>query len=714
MSDFKWDDFDKVESNTGSDFNWDQFEKEKEDISKLESLGRGAAQGASFGFADELTGAGEALATTAPSGNYLEDLLTNYKKARDESRAAYKAAEQANPKSYMAGDIAGGVGTGLLTGGAGAVGSIGKVAGKESLKQLAKLGAKQGAIQGLGLSEADLTEGELGQAAKDTAIGAGVGGVAGAIVPMAAKGAGKLVSEATDYLTDKSPMLLEKGKAAYDLGKKGVGVVGKEAREKLTSDTDDIATRLIKSFRDQYSEGSEKVGQALGSKSTGIDFTNQLKNIEETLKKSNLTADDLSRVTREFDAFKEITEKETIEPGLEKAMAKMENMIAKAKSASSELGEDVSFGPIKNVDNKFLQSLKTQTFGDELIDSNKVAQTGTGLEAAKQKMSQKIASQKLQAQQLGENLNITEPIFDKESNMLISTVTSTNPKGEQVARVITQPVPKDSMVNVPVFGDKNLANVLQVDIPEDKVIKETVEQFKSLGLQDLNNIKARLNSTMQGDLDPLTKSRLSSMVKEIDNLIVGSMDQGNEQLYRAGNKEIADVYSAGDIFSELSPKNRFEKDLDLDLAKKLKSSSKGPELERAMQYGNLDSETRQQAKDVALRNELTRDVVGEGGFFGGLINPRGMAIRVGEGLGQASKTVEPVANFTKKLIDADDTMLSSFAQKLKASGNPYGDVLEKALTESTKRDRLLWSLSQQPAFRNQFNKEMGNTKEDEK
>lgn len=138
-------------------------EAERNKPGYTESGLRGLAQGASFGFADELTG-------------LLESALTDksYEQARDESRANYKAAEEANPKTYLGGQIGGAVGTALVPGLQGA--------------GVAKLAA-MGAAQGLGSSEADLLEGDLAGAAKDTAIG----GTLGAATGLAGKGIQKLL-----------------------------------------------------------------------------------------------------------------------------------------------------------------------------------------------------------------------------------------------------------------------------------------------------------------------------------------------------------------------------------------------------------------------------------------------------------------------------------------------------------------------------------------
>lgn len=145
----------------------------------IESALRGLKQGATFGFGDEITGA-------------LESALTSktYKQARDEARANDAAAAEANPLTYGAGEIGGGLATTLATGGA----AGGALAG---LKGAALAGAAYGA----GSSDADLTEGDVGGLARDTAIGAGVGALA--------HGAAAGISKAAKAVAPKARAALE-------------------------------------------------------------------------------------------------------------------------------------------------------------------------------------------------------------------------------------------------------------------------------------------------------------------------------------------------------------------------------------------------------------------------------------------------------------------------------------------------------------------------
>jgi len=124
--------------------------------SELESYARGAAQGATLGFADEIAGGAEALYDKARNGS-LADFMDLYRQHRDESRKNFEAAREANPKSYLAGELTGTAPVVFVPG-----------------SGIAKATAL-GAATGLGDSNADLTHGEVGRAAVDTAIGGSVG-----------------------------------------------------------------------------------------------------------------------------------------------------------------------------------------------------------------------------------------------------------------------------------------------------------------------------------------------------------------------------------------------------------------------------------------------------------------------------------------------------------------------------------------------------------
>lgn len=158
-------------------------------VTGLESGLRGLAQGASLGFADELTGGLEAASDTVFGGRKLSDFGDTYKVRRDESREQYKGAQEANPGIYQGAEIGGAIGTafvpglGMLNAAKGA--QLGAVVGK---------GALQGALTGLGGTEEEGVGGQALDTLKGTALGAG-GGAAGF-------GLGKAVGGVTDSLAD--------------------------------------------------------------------------------------------------------------------------------------------------------------------------------------------------------------------------------------------------------------------------------------------------------------------------------------------------------------------------------------------------------------------------------------------------------------------------------------------------------------------------------
>lgn len=94
-----------------------------------------------------------------------------YRKQRDAYRSLDQQAAQAHPVLHAAGEFAGAAVIpipGTAEAGAGS-----------AIARGVKTGVALGAGSGLGNSEADLTKGEFGKAAGDTALGGGVGGVLG-------------------------------------------------------------------------------------------------------------------------------------------------------------------------------------------------------------------------------------------------------------------------------------------------------------------------------------------------------------------------------------------------------------------------------------------------------------------------------------------------------------------------------------------------------
>jgi len=254
-----------------------------EEVSELESGARGTLQGVTAGFSDEISGGIEALWEKAKGDPSTFGEL--YKAKRDESREANKAAEKANPASYTTGNVAGAVGSAFIPGLGGA--TLGKL-------------ALQGAATGLGASEADLTEGDVTGAAKDTAIGAGVGIAAG----LAGKLIGAGVNKAAPYVKQAASSVgssLQSG--AEKLAIKATGATGNQAskfapsagRELLDQGLIkplDSAASIAERIGTRHSQAGAAIGDALETlEKRGV--TGSVDNIVSVLEAQ---VDDLSKV----------------------------------------------------------------------------------------------------------------------------------------------------------------------------------------------------------------------------------------------------------------------------------------------------------------------------------------------------------------------------------------------------------------------------------
>lgn len=142
---------------------------------QLESLGRGALQGVTFGLSDEAYGVGAGVVNKLSGGGYWD----GYTQGRDGVRAANDRAQEENPGSFFAGELTGGV---ALPFGAARAGVRGAQSVNSSLKARsvasAKEGAAYGAAYGFGKGEGDVVDQGL-----SVAGGAAGGGAIGGAIP---------------------------------------------------------------------------------------------------------------------------------------------------------------------------------------------------------------------------------------------------------------------------------------------------------------------------------------------------------------------------------------------------------------------------------------------------------------------------------------------------------------------------------------------------
>ena len=135
-------------------------------------FGRTVAQGVTFGFGEEI----EAGARAAAGMLGLSEDDRGYQEIRDELRGKLAEYKQQNPGTALTAELIGGIGIGLLTGGAGLAAGAGRTGA--TLARTAGLGAREGALAGVGYSEreglrslADAPGGAVGGAVASAALG---------------------------------------------------------------------------------------------------------------------------------------------------------------------------------------------------------------------------------------------------------------------------------------------------------------------------------------------------------------------------------------------------------------------------------------------------------------------------------------------------------------------------------------------------------------
>jgi hypothetical protein len=233
-----------------------------------EALARGAAQGATLGWADEGAGAAGAVRRyllEKEGGKPIGDL---YREERDDSRAKTAAARDRSPDVYGLGEAVGNVP--LL--------AVPAATGASKMRALASL-AGIGGAQGLGSSS-----GPAEQQAADAVQGAVVGAALGAVAPAAARGADK----AADTAVNLGRRAL--GYSKRLINKQGLSRANEVARTMLdqkaipwNGDADDILTN-VQRIKGEAGSGIGELRKKMDENGLGYIDTNELIKSVEKLK----------------------------------------------------------------------------------------------------------------------------------------------------------------------------------------------------------------------------------------------------------------------------------------------------------------------------------------------------------------------------------------------------------------------------------------------
>jgi len=544
--------------------------------SQLEAAGRGLVQGASFGFADELSaGAGASISSLSDTvSNFVNgdlefgNFIGEYRDRVEKARAADAAASEAFPKTFLAGQAGGAIASGALTGGAG-------LAGK-GFAGAVKLGAGLGGLAAAGSSEADLTKGDVGGLAQDVILGSAIGGATGVGGEAISRGlgaaggaigrtrlGGKLKDIASNIIRPKAvaadlrnaakastkkafdPRLnknLERGveglqkrgvittdrKAFQNMDKRDLfEVVGQEADTlgKSISNVTKLADEAGVDF------GSDTVGLQILRKtakdirkgSTSDEFITSIDNVTDLLKNRHLKATDLQGIKQELDGLiktgqnlKSIkkAQMKTLMGVRTKIKVALEDKIDDAATRSPQLRAELESHDVKNF------AELNDAFGDTAVVKNTLG------DAAALANFEEGA---FQASPLSEQLS---GVFEQEG--VLGAITKgaakiaggTAEAGVKGAAAVTRTVGPVARKAAQLQRDSALvARQLYQSIDEDNIVSDEQERKAHAGRVMNNSALSHAQKfnevnklTTTGEIDPnlIPKRDVQQILKEID------------------------------------------------------------------------------------------------------------------------------------------------------------------------------------------------------
>jgi hypothetical protein len=265
-------------------------EEELPETSMIEAGLRGAAQGLTFDYADEIGAKTESFLTGKP-----------YEQALKESRAEYKLAQEDYPVTSFLGNVAGGVGqaaaVAAATGGVGAVAPaasrLKKVADAaralylptkeasalKNVAQVAKTGALMSGVTATGASEEEGL-GRLKEVPQALASGAVVGGVLGGAAEGIKKGAGVIKKMGEE---GKLPYSFRKAIDLYEAGKQGKGYITEESLEKIDQNLMKSAEEGINLIQTSLDDVRNVKSEILKKVPTRVPIQNSLIGLQKNL-----------------------------------------------------------------------------------------------------------------------------------------------------------------------------------------------------------------------------------------------------------------------------------------------------------------------------------------------------------------------------------------------------------------------------------------------
>lgn len=641
------------------------------DISYGESFLRGTGQGATFGFSDEMIGAGGAVVDALRSHD-LSRLSESYQKYRDAERQANRKAQEANPMTYIGGNLVGGLavpvpGMGTLSAATKGLTAVEKIAAS------GLIGASAGGLGAAGMSEAD----NLKDFGKDVIKGAKTGAAFGAAiraVPEGVKAVGKPIG---GWVYNKI-ISFQPAKIIGEATRKGYQ--GKDL------------TNLEKQFERLNSLGKELGDEALGAKKA---LSQEYDNLLETLKSS--------------------PDKVDLKPFLQRMKA-IEAEFRGIKSPRVQGDLDEVVGTVKNYTEGLEQQVPQKTIIPGKPSSSDKALSDLALRKAQIEEQGMMASTSLPSgvDELGrpilipkirvqgdevDNINVLRPMVDKPAI----------PDAEKI-KMITQRVGgSDQLSRKELFelqqliGEQGNFSASPLASNQGKIFAGRVDNALKDTVNKAIPELAEQNQRYSALQNALKVFGLDDTEAFIKNVKTGELELSPTVM----NKIESYIRQAG---SESAPRNKAAQGIKLFIDNLKAAGIKGVD--------ELDAKI----ADVGEDFELAREIAGKSLYTGmgrfPLVNTKNAAF-LGNILGRAAKsTVEAgapildpaisavsrsqVTGLSRDVYNSSPDQLAQMASVLKGSGfENQATALEEALANGNraKSNAIIFSLMQNPEAR---------------
>jgi hypothetical protein len=340
----------------------------KQEVSKTESGLRGAAQGLTFGFADELAARGESLLTDK-----------TYEQSLAESREAFKAAEEANPLTSLAGNIGGAIVSpvnkviGTAVGAAKVASAVPKFL--SNVARIGTEGAVAGAAIGAGVSEKESTKDLVKEALDSAETGAIFGAGLGAAGGILSKGVGLVRKSKTGKTVEDALDILKK---------EGVDVTEQYAATEAVSKS---SKKLAKEVQEGVENIDALTGQQVGEAKKALSQTTKQVRAGELVPEASPLLEDINALkrnplkTKDVDEVEQILKKtEVIEEAPSDLRLAAEDLLNSNKNKLTSLNEEIvatekTIGDVTSASKDAVKAEKAKATLDRKVTSNVVKES---------------------------------------------------------------------------------------------------------------------------------------------------------------------------------------------------------------------------------------------------------------------------------------------------------------------------------------------------